>query len=116
MAIGAQVAQPDRPALAIAGDGGVLFTISELATAVQENLSVVLLVWDNHAYQEIADSMDRAAMPHTATNLTPIDFVGLGHAFGSRAERVTTPDALEHAVVTALAADGPTVLHVLDRA
>jgi thiamine pyrophosphate-dependent acetolactate synthase large subunit-like protein len=116
MAIGAQVAQPERPALAVAGDGGVLFTISELATAVQENLTVVLLVWDNQVYQEIADSMDRAAMPHTATNLTPIDFVGLGRAFGSRAERVTTPDALEDAVVTALAADGPTVLHVLDPA
>jgi thiamine pyrophosphate-dependent acetolactate synthase large subunit-like protein len=114
MAIGAQVARPDRPALAIAGDGGVLFTIAELATAVQENLAVVLLVWDNHAYQEIADSMDRAAMQHTATQLNPIDFVELARAFGSRAERVATPDALEGAVSTALAADGPTVLHVVE--
>jgi thiamine pyrophosphate-dependent acetolactate synthase large subunit-like protein len=56
MAIGAKLAFPDRPVAAVAGDGGLLFTIAELATAVDLRLALPLVVWDNRGYGEIRDS------------------------------------------------------------
>ncbi len=57
MAIGACLAAPDRPVLAIAGDGGVLFTLPELAAARDLGLSLPLIVWNNGGYGEIRDAM-----------------------------------------------------------
>src|SRR5690606_2373228 len=74
MAIGAKVAAPARPVVAVAGDGGALFTIGELAAAVQYRLPVTYVVWNNAAYQEIRDSMDRLAYPPLGTTLNRVDF------------------------------------------
>jgi thiamine pyrophosphate-dependent acetolactate synthase large subunit-like protein len=112
MAIGAAVARPDRPAVAIAGDGGAMFTIAELATAAQLELPVVLIVWDSHSYQEIADSMIRASMPQIASDLNTVDFVALGQSLGCDALRVGSPDELHGALLAAIRAARPTVLHI----
>ena len=60
MAIGAAIAAPDRPLFALAGDGGWLFTVAEMATAVDEGLNIVLVVWDNRGYAQIRESFDDA--------------------------------------------------------
>ncbi|MBV8909390.1 MAG: 5-guanidino-2-oxopentanoate decarboxylase, partial [Gammaproteobacteria bacterium] len=51
MAVGAKLGAPHRPVMAVAGDGGVMFTINELATAAEERLALPLIVWNNEALQ-----------------------------------------------------------------
>ena len=68
MAIGAKLAAPERPVLALAGDGGVLFTMQELATARDLGLPLPLVVWNNHGYGEIRDSMASTGIPPLGTD------------------------------------------------
>ena len=75
MAVGAKLAAPDRPVLVLAGDGGLLFTLSELATAVDLGLSLPVVVWDNRGYGEIRDSFDRAGAPRVGTETTAHDLL-----------------------------------------
>ena len=56
-AIGAKIASPTSPVIAIMGDGGFQFTSSELMTASEENIPVIFIVWNNNGYKEIKDSM-----------------------------------------------------------
>lgn len=57
-ALGAQLARPDLPVVALVGDGGVMFTLSEIATAVEARLPVVIVLWHNAGYEEIRRYMD----------------------------------------------------------
>ncbi len=112
MALGAQLAAPDRAVVCLIGDGGLLFTIGELATAATLGLPVVVIVWDNAGYGEIRESMDRANLPHIGTEASAHDYVTIARGFGCRAERVRTPGELTRAVSAATAAAGPTVVVV----
>lgn len=110
MAIGAKLAAPDRPVLALAGDGGVLFTLQELATARELGCALPLVVWNNAGYGEIRDSMREAEIPPIGTDATAMDFPAIARGFGCRGVRVDAPDELERAVADALAADVPTLI------
>lgn len=114
MAIGAKLAAPERAVLAIAGDGGILFTLPELATAVDERLPLPVVVWDNRGYGEIRDSFDRAGVPRMGTETTACDFVTIGQGFGCEAARVSSPEELSDAIAVALRRDRPTLLVVPD--
>ena len=61
MAIGAKIGAPHRAVIAVAGDGGIMFTVNELATAVEERLALPVIVWNNDALQEIVEQMDKPA-------------------------------------------------------
>ena len=61
MAIGAKIGAPHRAVIAVAGDGGIMFTVNELATAVEERLALPVIVWNNDALQEIVEQMDQPA-------------------------------------------------------
>lgn len=110
MAVGAAIAEPQRPVLAIAGDGGVLFSLPELATAVDLGRQFVLLIWDNGGYGEIRDSFDRAGAERIDTEVTAHDHVAIARGFGAHALAVDTPDELRHALADAFAATGTTVI------
>ena len=60
--IGAQFAQPDRPVVVIAGDGGAQFTLPELMTAAQEKLPITFIIWNNGGYGEIELTMENAGI------------------------------------------------------
>ena len=115
--IAAALVHRDRPVVALAGDGGAAMTLSELETAVRERLRVVLLVFDNRRFGTIWMHQDqRATGRGVATDLGPIDFVAVAEAFGARGQRVDDDATFEEALRNALAADGPTVIHLtLDR-
>jgi acetolactate synthase-1/2/3 large subunit len=113
MAIGAKIALPDRPVICIAGDGGFLFTIQELATAAELQLPLPIILWNNSGYGEIRDEMDRAGITHLGTEATAHDFVAIAGGFGCGAERPATRDALQQVVAKALGADRPTVIELL---
>jgi acetolactate synthase-1/2/3 large subunit len=112
-AIGAKAAFPERPVVAIAGDGAFLFTGAELATAVQYKLNIPILVPNNNAYGMIkVQQRDQYDEQYIAVDLHNPDFVQLAHAFGAYGKRVTTPEALGKAVCKSLVADKPTVIEI----
>jgi acetolactate synthase I/II/III large subunit len=112
MAIGAKVAVPERPVAALAGDGGVLFTLSELATARDLGLALPVIVWNNGGYGEIRDSMHRASIPPLGTDASAHDLVAIARGFGCRGERADDMDAVARLVGEALAANRPTLIEV----
>ena len=107
-ALGAKVANPDRPVVAITGDGGFMFGVQELSTAVQFNIGVVTLVFNNNAYGNVRrDQRTRFDGRVVAADLVNPDFVKLAESFGVAASRVTAPDHFRPALEKALAHGGP---------
>jgi acetolactate synthase I/II/III large subunit len=112
-ALGAKVAHPDRPVVAITGDGGFMFGVQELATAVQFRIGVVTLVFNNNAYGNVRrDQRERFDGRVVASDLVNPDFVKLAESFGAGAARVTSPDHFKPALEKALADGGPYVIAV----
>ena len=111
MAIGAKLAAPDRPVLAIAGDGGLMFTVQELATAASLGLTLPVLVYNNDGYGEIRDAMDHAGMGRLGTDAHH-DIAGIARAFGCAFAAITVPDQLAGALAAAFASDRPTVIEL----
>ncbi|MCC3772799.1 thiamine pyrophosphate-binding protein, partial [Streptomyces sp. UNOC14_S4] len=108
-ALGAAVADPARPVLAVSGDGGALYSIAELATARQYGLPVTWLIVDDGGYGILREYMTDAFGAATATELARPDFAALAESFGVPARR-TTPDRLRADLAEALAAPGPSVV------
>jgi acetolactate synthase-1/2/3 large subunit len=112
-ALGAKVAHPDRPVVAITGDGGFMFAVQELATAVQYNIGVVTLVFNNNAYGNVRrDQLQNFDGRVVAADLVNPDFVKLAESFGVKAARVTAPDQFKAALEKALASSGPYLIDI----
>ncbi|MGW7302298.1 thiamine pyrophosphate-binding protein [Streptomyces sp. NPDC054829] len=108
-ALGAAVADPTRPVLAVSGDGGALYSIAELATARQYDLDVTWLIVDDGGYGVLREYMTDAFGRTTGTELTRPDYVALAESFGVPAVR-TSPEALAADLSKALSAPGPSVV------
>ncbi|WP_086876431.1 thiamine pyrophosphate-binding protein, partial [Streptomyces rochei] len=108
-ALGAAVADPTHPVLAVSGDGGALYSIAELATARQYDLNVTWLIVDDGGYGILREYMTDAFGQPTATELTRPDYVALAESFGVPGVR-TSPKTLEADLAKALAAPGPSVV------
>ena len=112
-ALGAKVAHPDTPVVAISGDGGFMFGVQELATAVQFKIGVVVLVFNNNAYGNVRrDQRERFDGRVVAADLVNPDFIKLAESFGVGAVRVTSPDAFRPALEQALANGGPYLIDI----
>ncbi|GLR99487.1 MULTISPECIES: thiamine pyrophosphate-dependent enzyme [Bradyrhizobium] len=112
-ALGAKVANPDKPVVAITGDGGFMFGVQELSTAVQFNIGVVTLVFNNNAYGNVRrDQRERFDGRVVASDLVNPDFVRLAESFGVAAARVTAPDQFKDVLEKALAHGGPYLISV----
>ncbi len=104
---------PDRPVVAITGDGGFMFGVQELATAVQFNIGVVTLVFNNNAYGNVRrDQRERFDGRVVASDLVNPDFVKLAESFGVGAARVTSPETFRPALEKALADGGPYLIDI----
>jgi acetolactate synthase-1/2/3 large subunit len=112
-ALGAKVACPDKPVVAICGDGGFLYNMQELATAVQHGINVVAVVFDDGAYGNVR-RMQRQLYGNRiiASDLRNPDFVRLAESFGMAARQVATPDQLQGTLAEALAREEPALLTV----
>ena len=112
-ALGAAHARRDVPVVAISGDGGALFAIGEMATAVHHGIPLTLVVFNDHAFGNVRLlQKDGYGGRLIASGLTSPDFARLAESFGARGLRATTPDELRARLRTALAADGPTLIEV----
>jgi acetolactate synthase-1/2/3 large subunit len=112
-ALGAQVGNPKRKVLAFAGDGGFLFNVQELATAVHHDIPVVVIVFNNGTYGNVKLIQQKNfGARHIATELTNPDFVALARSFGMAATLVETAEALEAALTEMLRANKPGLIEV----
>jgi 5-guanidino-2-oxopentanoate decarboxylase len=111
-ALGAKIASPDRPVLALHGDYGLQFTIQELGTAVEAGVSLPIVVWNNAALGQIRDDMIASGIAPIGVVARNPDFVALAEAWGARGVRVGDAAALTAAVEAALRYAGPTLIEV----
>lgn len=112
MAIGAAVAAPDRPVVALAGDGSSLFTLPELATARDLGANVTMVIWDNGGYREIEVSFDRAEIQPAGVRTTAHDLGVIAEGFGAHVARPTSEAELEAELRAATAHAGLSVIVV----
>jgi thiamine pyrophosphate-dependent acetolactate synthase large subunit-like protein len=98
--------------IALLGDGGIMFTVAELAAAAQLRLPLPVVVVDNAGYGEIRNEMAERGDPVHAVDLDALDFAALGRVLGCHGVAVDDEFALAEALERAFAADRPTVLHV----
>jgi thiamine pyrophosphate-dependent acetolactate synthase large subunit-like protein len=112
MAVGAKIGAPHRPVIAVAGDGGIMFTINELATAAEERLALPVIVWNNDALKEIVDQMDRRQIPRIGVEPKSPDFLQLAQSLGCHASRAASMEHLAQSVRDALVADRPTLIEI----
>lgn len=103
-AIGAQMAFKDRQVVLMAGDGGFMVNVGEMATAAQENLPLIVVLFDDAGYGVLRNIQDAAYGRQVAVDLLSPDFVLLGQSMGFNSTRIGSPDefvsALENAVDT----------------
>ena len=114
-AIGAALAHPRSPVLAFVGDGGFMMTGQELTTAAAEGLKTIVIVCDNQAHGSIlyAQWQQFDGEADYATRLASPDFVGIAEAYGVPAWRVERSSEFPAALAGALAADGPSLIHLV---
>ncbi|MCJ7806678.1 MAG: thiamine pyrophosphate-binding protein [Clostridia bacterium] len=121
-ALGVKLARPDQPVVALVGDGDFLMTVQELATAIQYDLDIIVIVLNNQGFLSIRDlqtdvygearryatefrnGKDEAVSP---------DFVALAGSFGIKAERVSQPGEVEPALRRAISAYEPRLIEVV---
>ncbi len=112
-ALAAGLRRPDRPVIAIVGDGGFLMTGNELATAVQYGASVKIFVSNNGSYGTIRLHQEKAFPGRViATDLGNPDFAEMARAFGAHGLSVSRQDEVADAVDEALAREGAVVVDV----
>lgn len=112
-ALGAKVAHPDRAVVAITGDGGFMFGVAELATAVQYGIGVIVVVYNNDAFENVR--RDQAMLfegRQIGSDLVNPDFMKLCEAFGVKGQRVDNPGGFKAALEAALADGGPNLIEI----
>ena len=113
-ALGVQAAAPQESVVAVMGDGGALFCLGELATAVENALPVCLVVVNNHSYGVIAELQDDECEGRRfGVELSTPDFAAVARGFGMRAWTVRSPGELAEAVRTALASREPALVEAV---
>jgi benzoylformate decarboxylase len=118
-AIGVKLALPQRPVVALIGDGSAMYTNQALWTAARENLAVVYVIFNNGSYR-ILKQRTHALKGYSSEDdvyvgmdLTPaIDYVGLAKSLGVPGERVEKTQDVGSAVGRALASGGPYLIDV----
>lgn len=119
--LGAKLAAPDRPCVAVVGDGSFLMTPHALATAVEYDIPVVWVVWNNQGYCSIRDlqvglfggrELATSFAHERSGELYSPDFAALAKAFGVASHRVTHASEIEDAIAHAIAANRPYLLEV----
>ncbi|MFY0311806.1 5-guanidino-2-oxopentanoate decarboxylase [Leisingera sp. D0M16] len=112
-AIGAAIAAPDTPVVCIAGDGGAQFSLPEIMAAVDENLPVTFVIWNNRGYGEIATSMEAVDVPVVGCDPTPPEFGPAAASFGIPYTRVPMePQAVAAAVGEASRSGTPSIVEI----
>ena len=122
-AIGVKLAHPDRPVIALVGDGSAMYSIQSLWTAAHHRIPVIFIILSNRSYRILKYNMNRyltqenieAARPYAFMdfNAPTLDFVGLAQSMGLKGRCVTRPEDIKPAITEALASGNAYVLEVV---
>jgi acetolactate synthase I/II/III large subunit len=115
-ALGARLARPERPVVALIGDGGLQFTVGELATAVELGLPLPILLWNNRGYGEIKSYMADRGIPQIGVDIYTPDFLAIARGFGCRAERAESLKHLRGLLQQSDQGAGPTLIEIDEEA
>ena len=114
-ALGAKVARPDKPVVAVSGDGGFMFNVQELSTAVHHNINAIVVVFNDNAFGNVMrdqvnmfDGREYGAIVHNP------DFMKLADAFGARGVKIEDgdPESLEKELSSSINIEAPTLIEV----
>jgi acetolactate synthase-1/2/3 large subunit len=116
-AIGAWLGSAERvdarvPAVCLIGDGGLQFTLPELASAVEAQVPLIVLLWNNQGYEEIKKYMVNRAIEPVGVDIHTPDFIGVARALGAEAEVVGDVEQLQAALGRAVERKVPTLIQV----
>ncbi len=112
-AIGVKTACPEKPVLALIGDGGFLYGAQELATCMRHKIGFPVIVVNDNAYGVIAYLQRGAYQEVYESDLTNPDFVALARAYGAEGTRVDSPSGLDAALEKAFASRGLWVIELV---
>lgn len=122
-ALGVKVAHPDRPVVALSGDGSAMYSIQALWTAAHHDLDILFVILSNREYRVLKHNLDTYRQrfdvptdrPYPHMDLTPptLGFVEMARGMGVRGRLVAKPDELQEALREALSAKGPFLLDVV---
>jgi acetolactate synthase-1/2/3 large subunit len=107
MAIGAQIGQPDKKVVLIAGDGGFMVNASEMITAIQEEAPVIVLLFDDGGYGILRYYQEAAYGRRTSVDLKNPDFVMMAKSMGFESEKVRSVNEFKEGLVNAIASKKP---------
>ena len=111
--LGGRVEGSVRPAVVcLIGDGGLQFTLPELASAVEARTPVIVLLWNNQGYEEIKKYMVNRAIEPVGVDIYTPDFIGVAKALGCAAEAVNSVEQLRTALRVAADRQGPSLIEI----
>jgi acetolactate synthase I/II/III large subunit len=110
LAIGAKIAEPERPVVAFTGDAGMLMVAGELATAAELGLPVIFVVFVDRSLALIEMKQRQRQMTNAGVDFGGHDFAAIGRAFGGNGHTVRSRAELREALARALSAEGFTVI------
>ncbi|MQW89930.1 5-guanidino-2-oxopentanoate decarboxylase [Sinorhizobium saheli] len=113
-AIGAKLAAPDRPVICVIGDGGLQFTLPEMATASEIGCPIIMIVWRNNGYGEIKRHMENAGVEPIGVDLFTPDFQKLAQAFDWHGEVLAGADAVEERLAAARMRGKPSLIEIVE--
>ena len=112
-ALGAKIARPETPVVAVCGDGGFQYTMEELGTAVQHRIGVPIVIFNDSTYSAVKDEQGRSRGGRfIGVDLVNPDYVKLAAAYGIEGVRAESPEVLTDAIVAAFERDLPTIIDV----
>jgi acetolactate synthase-1/2/3 large subunit len=118
-AVGAWLGSQDKgernPVACLIGDGGLQFTLPELASAVEARTPIIVLLWNNQGYEEIKKYMVNRAIEPVGVDIYTPDFIGIAKAMGCAAEAVGSVEQFKAALSAANDRPGPTVIEIDQR-
>ena len=100
------------PVLCLIGDGGLQFTLAELASAVEAQTPIIVLLWNNQGYGEIKKYMLNRAIEPVGVDIYTPDFIGVAKALGCAAQAVGDEAQLRAALASAGDRQGPSVIEI----
>jgi benzoylformate decarboxylase len=122
-ALGVKVAHPDRPVVALSGDGSAMYSIQALWTAAHHDLDILFVIISNREYRVLKHNLDTYRQrfdahsdrpyPHMDLSDPVLGFVEMARGMGVQGKLVSNPEDLHRAVKEALSARGPYLLDVL---
>jgi acetolactate synthase-1/2/3 large subunit len=111
-AFGAKLGQPERPVIGLLGDGGVQFTLNELATAVEAEIPVAIIIWNNECYGQIAMNFRDSGMEPIACDIYTPNFITIAEGYGCHTATACDLKELGSALKEAHSKRVPTLIEV----